>query len=70
MFRVHIVCHTAHMEKTYCFLLLKHYLVKFKNPKYFKRSYQKGTIHVCMYITDELHLRPMQGRRKRHSGAG
>lgn len=23
-----------------------------------------------MYITDELHLRPMQGRRKRHFGAG
>lgn len=47
---VHIVCHTAYMEKTYFFLLLKHYsnLLKFETPKYFKRSYEKGTIRVCM----------------------
>lgn len=48
MLRVHIVCHKVHMEKTYCFLLLKHYLVKFYTQSTLKEATKKAPyMYVC-----------------------
>ena len=38
-------------------------------PKIFQKKLPKRH-HTYMYVTDKLHLRPMQGRRKRCFGAG
>lgn len=48
------------------FPTLKTLFTEIWKPRIFQKKLPKGTIDV----SDELHLRPMQGRRKRHSGAG